>query len=285
MKINAGAHACAHRRSRPGSRASGRRRLLAVAVALVGGVGGGHVATARAQVPAPPSADPWSSPLAAASAFVDRRDGRVAFALVDQAGVVRGVRLRARFLSASLVKAMLLVAYLNQGDVLARPLAEPERQLLASMIQRSDNDAATAVRDIVGNDGLREVARRAGMLDFAAARSWGSSRITASDQARFFFQIDALVPELHRPFARQLLATIIPSQRWGIPAATPPGWTVFFKGGWRPANGWVVNQAAFLEGPRGRLAIAILSDRNPSLTYGTRTLRGVASRLLIAANA
>jgi hypothetical protein len=247
--------------------------------------GGGAVAPARGQVPAPPSADPWANPLASASAYVNRRHGRVAFALVDQAGVVHGVRLRARFLSASLVKAMLLVAYLNQADVLQRPLAKPERERLASMIQRSDNDAATSVRDMVGNVGLRKVARRAGMLDFAAARSWGSSRITAADQARFFFQLDALVPELHRPFARQLLATIIPSQRWGIPAATPPGWTVFFKGGWRPANSWVVNQAAFLEGPPGRLAIAILSDRNPSFAYGTRTIRGVASRLLTAANA
>lgn len=279
MKINAGSHAFAHRRSRRGSRA-GRWWLLALALIAI--VGGGDAATARAQVPAPPGADPWASPLASAAAFVDRRQARVAFALVDQAGVVRGVRLQTRFLSASLVKAMLLVAYLNRADVIARPLAEPERQLLGSMIQRSDNDAATAVRDLVANDGLREVARRAGMLHFTPARSWGSSRITASDQARFFFQLDALVPELHRSFARELLTTIIPSQRWGIPAATPPGWTVFFKGGWRPANGWVVNQAAFLEGPPGRIAIAILSDHNPSFTYGTRTLHGVAARLLTA---
>jgi hypothetical protein len=249
---------------------------------LVAVMGGGGVATARAQVPAPPGADPWASQVASAAAFVDRRQARVAFALVDQAGVVHGVRLQTRFVSASLVKAMLLVAYLNRADVIARPLAETERQLLASMIQRSDNDAATAVRDLVTNDGLREVARRAGMLHFTPARSWGSSRITASDQARFFFQLDALVPELHRPFARELLTTIIPSQRWGIPAATPPGWTVFFKGGWRPLDGWVVNQAAFLEGPPGRLAIAILSDHNPSFAYGTRTLRGVAARLLTA---
>ena len=279
MQINAGSHALAHRRSRRRSPA-GHWWLLALALLAI--VGGGEVATARAQVPAPPAADPWASPVASAAAFVDRRQARVAFALVDQAGVVRGVRLQTRFLSASLVKAMLLVAYLNQADVIARPLTEPERQLLAAMIQRSDNDAATAVRDLVTNDGLREVARRAGMLHFTPARSWGSSRITAADQARFFFGLDALVPELHRPFARQLLTTIIPSQRWGIPAATPPGWTVFFKGGWRPANGWVVNQAAFLEGPPGRIAIAILSDHNPSFAYGTRTLRGVAARLLIA---
>jgi hypothetical protein len=285
MRTNPGADACAHRRSRGGSRAWGRRRLLAVAVALVVVVGGRDVAIARGQAQAPSSADPWAAPLASASAYVDRRRGRVAFALLDQVGVVRGVRLRARFLSASLVKAMLLVAYLNRADVLERPLAELEGELLASMIQRSDNNAATSVRDMVGNVGLREVARRAGMLDFAAARSWGSSRITAADQARFFFQLDALVPELHRPFARQLLATIVPSQRWGIAAAAPPGWTVFFKGGWRPANGWVVDQAAFLEGQPGRLAIAILSDRNPSFAYGTRTLRGVASRLLTAPDA
>lgn len=280
MKLDADSHAFAHRRSRRGSRPYGLRRLLVVALVAI--VCSGDVATAPAQAPAPPGADPWASPLASAAAFVERRHARVAFALVDQAGVVRGERLQARFLSASLVKAMLLVAYLNRADVIVRPLAEPERELLASMIQRSDNDAATAVRDLVTNDGLRAVARRAGMQHFTPARSWGSSRITASDQARFFFGLDALVPELHRPFARELFTTIIPSQRWGIPAATPPGWTVFFKGGWRPANGWVVNQAAFLEGPPGRIAIAILSDHNPSFAYGTRTLRGVTTRLLEA---
>lgn len=285
MSTDARGDACARTSWRRGARAWPRRCLVAVAVALVGMMAHGGVALAQGPRQQPPSVDPWASRLASASAYVERRHGRVAFAVVDQAGVVRGVRLRDRFLSASLVKAMLLVAYLNRADVLERPLAKPERTRLAMMIQRSDNDAATSVRDIVGNAGLRDVARRAGMLDFTAAPSWGSSRITAADQARFFFQIDALVPERHRALARQLLATIVPSQRWGIPEAAAPTWNAFFKGGWRPATGWVVNQAAFLEGRPGRLAIAILSDRNPSFTYGTRSLRGVASRLLRAADA
>jgi hypothetical protein len=238
------------------------------------------VATARGQVPAP-SADRWARPLASAAAFVDRRRARVAFAVVDQAGVVRGVRLQTRFVSASLVKAMLLVAYLNRADVIARPLAEPERQLLASMIQRSDNDAATPVRDLVATTGF---ARWLGVPGCCTSHPRHRGAAAGSRPP--------IKPASSSSSTRSSPSFTVPSpgscsrpsssQRWGIPAAMPPRWTVCFKGGWRPANGWVVNQAAFLEGPPGRIAIAILSDHNPSFAYGTRTLRGVAARLLIA---
>ncbi|MDQ3949349.1 MAG: class A beta-lactamase-related serine hydrolase [Gemmatimonadota bacterium] len=185
-----------------------------------------------------------------------------------------------RFLSASLVKAMLLVAYLDRPEVASRPLDAGGYRLLALMIRRSDNDAATAVHDVVGNRGLVRVAHAAGMRDFAPAPSWGSSGVTAADQARFFFRLDRLVPERHRDYARQLLAKVVPSQRWGIPQAAPPGWSVFFKGGWRPTAGWTVNQAALLERAPRRLAVSVLTDRGGSYAYGTETVRGVARRLL-----
>ena len=71
-------------------------------------------------------------------------------------------------------------------------------------------------------------------------------------------------------------------QSWGIPAvAEPLGWSVRFKGGWRPdPSGQVVNQVAELDRHGTTIAIAILTDQGPSMPYGVETIEGVASRLL-----
>ncbi|HEV2769970.1 MAG TPA: hypothetical protein VGV40_07290, partial [Solirubrobacteraceae bacterium] len=48
---------------------------------------------------------PWASRIAAARGYARTRGGRTAFAVVDESGRVHGHRLRASFISASLVKA------------------------------------------------------------------------------------------------------------------------------------------------------------------------------------
>ena len=59
-----------------------------------------------------------------------------------------------QFPSASVLKAMLLVAYLRHARVRGR-CARSERALLTPMIRVSDNSAATAIRDRVGDAALR----------------------------------------------------------------------------------------------------------------------------------
>ena len=72
----------------------------------------------------------------------------------------------------------------------------------------------------------------------------------------------------------------MPSQRWGIPPAKPAGWRIFLKGGWGAGTGWVTHQAALLERGERRISLTILTRDNPSHAYGTRTIEGVARRLL-----
>jgi hypothetical protein len=241
------------------------------------------ILVALAAAPAGAAAAPgFGDRIAAARDYAGQRAGRVSFAVVDERGRTRGgLHVRERHHSASVVKAMLMVAYLNRPGVRGRALNPGERSLIGRMIRHSYNRPASRVRDIVGNDGLRRLARRAAMQDFATAPSWGSTTITARDQARFFFRIDRLVVRRHRAYAREQLAGIVRSQRWGIPRAVPAGWTAFFKGGWRREAGRrLVHQAALIERGRTRIALAILTDGNPSYGYGTRTVEGVARRLL-----
>jgi len=219
--------------------------------------------------------------LAAAEQYAQSRAGDESFAVIGQRGALRGRLLDRRRASASVIKAMLLVAYLNRSSVRGRALTGYERGLLAPMIQRSKNEPATTIFHQLGPAPLYALATRAGMRNFRVDRHWGLSDLTARDQALFFRRIDLLVPERHRAYARMLLSTIIPRQRWGIAPEAPEDWTLYFKGGWlERTDGWVINQVALVKRGQRRISIAILTARNPSDAYGRTTVRGIAKRLL-----
>lgn len=229
----------------------------------------------------PAIASTWSERTAAAARYVEGRAGVESFALVDDRGRLHGYRVRMRAPSASLLKAMALVAYLNLPSVRGRPLNDYDRSLLGPMIRRSDNATAGTVLGTVGSTRLYRLAARAGMLDFSFAWPiWGNSTTSARDQARFFYRIRGLVPRRHRGYAMAVLASIVPSQRWGIPPERPPAWTIHFKGGWGSGTGLVAHQSALLRRDGLRLALSVLTRWNPSHTYGTTTIQGVAARLL-----
>ena len=102
----------------------------------------------------------WRDGVASARAYAEARAGTVSFAVRTERGVA-GRSPDQAFPSASVVKAMMLAAYLRQPSVRAG---------------------------------------RAGMTSFVEAPldCWGCARITARDQTRFFLAIDRLLPRRHR---------------------------------------------------------------------------------------
>jgi hypothetical protein len=214
--------------------------------------------------------------IAAARRWARRRQGTVAFAVLDERGRLRGLRRTTPFPSASVSKAMLLVAVLRQAA--ARPLSAGTTEALRAMITISDNQAATVLYARVGGAGLRAVARAAHAQRFADVGHWSDAQLTAADQARFFLAVDRLVPVRHRRLARRLLSSITGLQRWGIaPVAARRGFRVFFKGGWRAG---LTHQVALLERGRHRVALAVLTSGAPSMAYGEETVAGIAARVL-----
>jgi len=222
---------------------------------------------------------PWRAHIRSAADYAATRAGGVSFGVRTKHGL-RGVAVERTVPSASVLKAMLLVSYLRRADVRGRALGAGDRALLAPMIRWSDNAAASQVCNIVGLDGLARLARRAHMTRFRATRPWGLSSIDVADQTRFLLHIDDLVPRRHRRYALRLLGSIVHSQRWGIARVRPPGWALYFKGGWGSGTGWVDHQVALLRRGERRLAVAILTTASPSHSYAKETLRGVAARLL-----
>jgi len=256
--------------------ARGSYLLLAHAVDA-GGLSESSAKTAALRVLAPlPPLVPTARARRAAFAWAARRAGRVAVAVVDSRGRLYGYRPWVPFTTASVVKALLLVAYLRKHST----IDSYWRATLTRMITLSDNAAADAVYARVGRHGLSRFARLAHLRTFRVSSAWIACRVGAADMARFFRDMESYIPSGHRSFADYLLAHIVSYERWGIPpAAEPLGYRVYFKPGWLGA--WVLaNEAARLERKRVRIGLAVFTDGNPTSSYGKDTIAGVTARLL-----
>jgi hypothetical protein len=238
---------------------------------------GAASAELRVLAPLPPGV-PSKKAVAAAREWIRDRDGDVAFAVIDSNGeTAGGYREHEPFQLASLAKAVLLVATLR-----ADPTPDAATQAtLTSMVTESDNDAAYTIFGRVGAKGMKAVARAADMEDYHQGAGWVDTRASAADEARLFSQLESLVPAAGRRLARDLLSGVTPMQRWGIPAAAgPEGWTSYFKGGWLGMDNKLMVQAAWLEKGKKSWALAVMTDENPTRSYGWDTEKGVTGLLL-----
>jgi beta-lactamase class A len=222
----------------------------------------------------------WHPHMLAAIGYTDTRTGDIAFAVRTSDGRFYGYRPDHDEWSASVVKAMLMVAYLDEPWVRGRALTAREKSIVGPMITESDNDDAQIMFDTVGQGALQALARRVGMTHFATSPIWGETEITAADQTRFFLRIDSYIAKRHRAYAMSLLAGIVPSERWGIGEVAPKGWKLYFKGGWGYGTGLLDHQVALLVRGCARVSIAVLTMYDGSHAYGKATLKGIFERLL-----
>jgi hypothetical protein len=222
----------------------------------------------------------WRPGMKRAISYSAHREGDIGFAVVGPAGHLYRHRASRRVPAASVLKVMFMTAYLRRPSVRDRGLRRRDRRLLRPMIRRSDNDAATTIADILGPKPMKRLARAAGMKHFSYTRPWGLSTVSARDQARFMSRLERYIPDRHEAYARRQLANIVARQRWGV-ARIPRGrYALYFKSGWGSGTGRISHQVAFLERGERRVAVAIMTEHNPSHAYSKRTLRGIAKRLL-----
>jgi hypothetical protein len=213
-----------------------------------------------------------------AIAWLKHRAGVTSVAVVDTAGVLHGWHQNTHFVTASVIKAMLLVEFLRTH----KTVSSSALATLTPMIEVSDNNAAEAIYHVVGDRGLYALAKAAHMTDFAIYGQLFGAQLTTADQARFFYRLPALVPATHRTLALYLLSHVVSYQSWGIPAvARPRGWQVWFKGGWRGTSiGQLVHQVARLNKGARTFSMAVFTNGDPGQGYGIETIQGVAARLL-----
>jgi hypothetical protein len=187
------------------------------------------------------------------------------------------------FDSASVVKVTILGALLRKAEDRHRYLTSNEASLATAMITRSDNNAASALWAELGRSYLQHFLNLAQMKQTALGPGgyWGLTQITAHNEVillRLLLHPNSVLDTASRNYALNLMAHVISSQRWGVPAGAPARLTVHVKNGWLPLApyGWRINSIGCFTGHGGGYSIVVLTQDNPSMIYGIDTIQAVA---------
>jgi len=215
------------------------------------------------------------------------RHGRESFVAVEVddpgAGIVCRLDSGTHFDSASVVKVTILGTLLRDAQAAHRSLTSRERALAWAMITRSDNDAASALWDEDGHVRLQRFLDAAGMTETVLGPdgAWGLTRITATDETKLLWlllQPNRVLDTSSRDYELALMADVIPSQRWGVPAGAPRSLVVHVKNGWLPLApfGWRINSIGGFTGHGQKYSIVVLTEDNPTMAYGVSTVERIA---------
>jgi Beta-lactamase enzyme family len=192
----------------------------------------------------------------------------------------------AHFDSASVVKVTILGALLRKAQEQHRYLTRTEAALAEEMITESDNDAASDLWYDVGRASLQHFLNLAHMTRtyLGPGPYWGLTQITAYDEVlllRLLLHQNRVLDTRSRDYVLDLMAHVIPSQRWGVPVGAPTSLTVHVKNGWLPllTHGWRIHSIGAFTGPGGGYSIVVLTQDNPTMPYGIDTIEAIANAI------
>ncbi|MFI7365407.1 serine hydrolase [Streptomyces sp. NPDC050149] len=287
-------------------RRSALSATVAATVVLAGSAAGGAYLTGRSPDHAPAAAASVSSvpsaataPVAAASEepvveldaelagaveplLAGSGTAAVSVAVLDGDSGTRAVYggVDATYDTASIVKVDILAALLLRAQDEDRVLTAGERAHAVAMIERSDNEAATALLTAVGGASALDAANeRLGLTATTAAQAWGLTRTTAADQLTLLeavFGTDTELSQASRTYLRGLMAQVEADQQWGVSAA---GSSWALKNGWMPrtATGlWNINSIGQVTADGRTYLVAVLSGGQPTKEAGVALVEAVA---------
>jgi hypothetical protein len=190
--------------------------------------------------------------------------------------------------SASVVKVTILSALLRKEH---GNLTATQKQLATQMITVSDNNAASALWAETGPTSLQNFLNLAGMQETQLGPDgyWGLTQITAHDEMTLLKLLtgkNSVLSAASCGYVLNLMAHVIPSERWGVPAGAPTNVTVHVKNGWlpQPTHGWRIHSIGSFSGHGRDYMIVVLTWNNPTMTYGVDTIQAVAEVINHALN-
>jgi hypothetical protein len=193
--------------------------------------------------------------------------------------------------SASVVKVTILSALLRKLQEQHRTLTAQQQKLATEMITMSDNNAASTLWAETGHVSLQHFLNLAGMRETQLDPDgfWGLTQITAHDELtllKLLTSRNTVLTAASCSYVLNLMARVIPSQRWGVPAGAPTTVTVHVKNGWlpQPTHGWRIHSIGSFSGHGRDYMIVVLTWNNPTMTYGVNTVQAVAEVINRALN-
>ena len=251
------------------------------------------------------SAAPGGSPAGPAGLHADPFPAAITSYLAARAGIVTAAVYDLRTgqtwtlgqgqpqATASIVKVDILETLLARNP---DGLPAADQTLAQSMIEDSDNDAATALWNAAGGPtGLGSYNTSAGLRQTMPSAclvcagfpwpGWGLTTTTPADQVLLLRQLFAgpLLSRADRDYAKSLMENVEPGQRWGISAGVPAGVQIALKNGWvpltAPDSDWQINSEGWISGGGRDYLVSVLAAGNPSEQYGIDTIDTLSASL------
>lgn len=241
--------------------------------------------------------DPVKSPFASLASYVATRPGVVTAAVYDRRtgrtwvfhpGVAQD--------TASIVKVEIMGAALKQAQTAGSPLPGTELSLMTTMIENSDNNAATALlADDGGPAKVQSFDESVGMTHTTVSTQafipgttlpgWGLTTTTAADEVKLvrdFAYPNSILNSLDRNYGLNLMEHVEADQAWGVSGGVPAGTTIAVKNGWLPldvaANAdWQVDSIGWIHGNGRDYVLAVLTKGSPLEQTGIDTIDHIAS--------
>lgn len=232
--------------------------------------------------------------LATALRPVARADsGQLSVGVIDETtGAEALYRAGRRYHAASIVKADILAALLYQHQAARTPMSAGEADLAVQMMENSSDAAAAKLWAAIGGGPGLAAANRALLLAHTVpgpGRFWALSGTTVTDQLQLLADLmsgHSALDSAARDYELGLMANVVVSQRWGVPAAASRGAAFAVQNGWlADPRLWVVNSIGVVQHGGQQLLIVILSKGNPAETSGISAVRAAAEAAAAAITA
>jgi beta-lactamase class A len=188
-----------------------------------------------------------------------------------------------QFIVASSIKVPIMLAFFTLVEQQGREPNYNEMSLLTTMIENSNNDAASQLySEIGGATGLASFMQAVGVSGLSPVDgSWGYSVITPQAMVDLLALLNAgkVLTSADRATALQLMESVEPDQQVGVGDTAPNGFTVAMKDGWVPGPDglWAMNTSGIVTAGNETYIISVYTQEQSSLAGGQAIVRNVCS--------
>lgn len=185
---------------------------------------------------------------------------------------------------ASTFKIPIMLTVFYQAEQTHQPLSAEQYVLLQTMIEESDNEAATILYSQIGFDtGILQFLQAAGFDSIHINTvSFGFSTGTSDLMVHLLtgLQQGTILTASDRAMAIDLMSHVTPEQRQGIGVTAPSGATYSMKDGWlQDGDGWVTASVGMLMYQNHSYVIAIYLRRSATLDEGWQIVNTICATI------
>jgi Beta-lactamase enzyme family len=190
----------------------------------------------------------------------------------------------ASFITGSSMKVAIMLTFFSMIEHQGREPTDGEVDLLATMIENSNNDSASALYygEIGGAAGVSNYLQSIAVGGLSPnPTAWGGSGITPMTMVNLLtllYEGKILTPH-HRDLAFCWMEHIEPDQRVGVGDTAPQGATVAMKDGWLPDSDglWAFNSSGIVTRGQQTYIISVYTQQQPALVSGQAIARNFCS--------